>query len=342
MNISVAAWGSCITLRDDATSVDIRDSLTRAGFNVVPLGDHRAKHSLMFEFDRFAFHSHFRNLGREDRSLVIFEPKSVNPSNYSKRTRSKFLNIWAPTELMKAAETDIVYKGGGFYKPVGDLLMEKNQEPTAAPEFDVAIVNENKFSLVKGSLYTLRADALSALVNSGRRVGLAGKNWDRNSFWHYSKQIWHLVDCLRNETQPDIRLIRRKLPSRDLVDYEGKTESVLNFYGRAKFALVIENEAVYVTEKLFNAIASGSVPIYVGPKLSEFNIPEDVAIQAYPNVGSILESIEQFDESRRMRIIEAGNAFLLGSATETNWMHRNVLNRLATLIRKRLEYEGVS
>lgn len=342
MNISAAAWGICLTLSNEATSVDIRHSLIGAGFNLVPLGDKTAEHSIMFEFDRLAFREHFRGLSRATKSLVIFEPKAVNPSNYSKSTRRKFAKIWTPTELMAGDKSDIVYRGGGFYAPVEDLIGKIEHNLSRDKKFDVAIVNENKFSLVGGSHYTLRADALVMLMRAGLKVGLAGKNWDRSSIWHVSKQIWHLVDCLRNHAVPDLQLFRNRLANPWLAFYEGKTESVIDFYGNAKFALIIENESVYVTEKLFNALASGAVPVYVGPKLGDFNIPEDVAVQAEPNVNSILESISNFDDSKRNKILEAGLTFLLHSETESIWLHRNILNRLAKQIWNSLKQEEPS
>ena len=52
--------------------------------------------------------------------------------------------------------------------------------------------------------------------------------------------------------------------------YKGRVENKLLELSKFKYAIVIENEADFVSEKLFDAIAAKCVPIYVGPDLSMY------------------------------------------------------------------------
>jgi Glycosyltransferase family 10 (fucosyltransferase) C-term len=333
MKIAVASWGHCLTLRTDDFSQQLIEAFEKADFHVLPLGDPDIDHQVMFEYNQSTFDRYFANVS-QPKSLVIFEPKSVNPSNYSKRMRKVFSHIWAPTELMVETRNERVYGGGGFYVPAKDLVA--NAATRSAQKYDVAVVNENKFSLFRNSLYSLRSSALKFLIREGFTVALGGKNWDKGIFWHLAKQTWHYVDCLRSGLRTDLRLLRLPLNSRYLNDYLGRVDSVVSVYSRCRFALVVENEAVYVTEKLFNALAAGTIPVYVGPKLSTFGIPDGIAIEAKADIRDIAEAIKNFDESCRDEMIARGRTFLLSKETEAKWLQVNIMTRLIDDMRSTL------
>jgi hypothetical protein len=61
---------------------------------------------------------------------------------------------------------------------------------------------------------------------------------------------------------------------------------------RYKFALVIENELSYMSEKLFDAFFAGCIPIYVGPNVANYKIPKGLVIQCQPTVTSLIDGIE--------------------------------------------------
>jgi hypothetical protein len=60
-----------------------------------------------------------------------------------------------------------------------------------------------------------------------------------------------------------------------------------------KFALVIENDRSFISEKLFDALFAGCVPIYVGPSLNSLSLPPDLVIEAEPHLESVLEAFKE-------------------------------------------------
>jgi hypothetical protein len=56
-----------------------------------------------------------------------------------------------------------------------------------------------------------------------------------------------------------------------------------------KYSVVIENEASYVSEKLFEALFAGCIPKYVGPNLREFDFPAGLVIEVEANISAIRE-----------------------------------------------------
>ena len=49
----------------------------------------------------------------------------------------------------------------------------------------------------------------------------------------------------------------------------------------------------YMSEKLFDSLFAGTLPIYVGPNPVDFGMPEFVAICSKPDINSITNAIEQ-------------------------------------------------
>lgn len=74
----------------------------------------------------------------------------------------------------------------------------------------------------------------------------------------------------------------------------------LAFQTRHKFAIAFENSAHdgYVTEKLVQAFAAKTIPIYWGSPTvsSEFNPKAFINCQDYPNLDAVIEQIKKIDE----------------------------------------------
>jgi hypothetical protein len=82
----------------------------------------------------------------------------------------------------------------------------------------------------------------------------------------------------------------RVLHNRDLPVPDAGAETIMSVTGRYKFALVLENSLAedYVTEKLFYALISGSVPVYRGaPNVSAFAPADHCLINAADFAGPV-------------------------------------------------------
>ena len=146
------------------------------------------------------------------------------------------------------------------------------------------MVSANKLSLVKGESYSLRKKVATHILD----VQLYGREWSISN----SKK---LVDLLKSFAiaitagVPTTSAIKGWLFGDDLS--RGEVEDKLDLMANFRVAVVIENSATYVSEKLFDAIASGTIPVYVGPDLS--GIPElnNLCVQSEPTVEGIRASI---------------------------------------------------
>jgi hypothetical protein len=96
---------------------------------------------------------------------------------------------------------------------------------------------------------------------------------------------------------------------------------------------VIENSADYLSEKLIDAVISGTIPIYVGPNLNTFGLPAELAYQVNGDLSSIREACWQLMESRDIQdaILHAGREFLR-STRYMEMMNTQALRKLANMI----------
>ena len=58
-------------------------------------------------------------------------------------------------------------------------------------------------------------------------------------------------------------------------------------------AIVIENDLSKLTEKIFDALYAGCVPVFVGPEIQEHVIPSDLYFRSEPNLDAISTAIER-------------------------------------------------
>jgi hypothetical protein len=107
--------------------------------------------------------------------------------------------------------------------------------------------------------------------------------------------------ALKNSLQAGERISLGELTS-DLwyqyPEFHGWVEDKFEVLSQFKLSLVIENEADWVTEKVFDSIVAGAVPIYVGPDLSR-DFPElnKCLLLADSNAESIIARIAEVQES---------------------------------------------
>lgn len=134
------------------------------------------------------------------------------------------------------------------------------------------------------SLHLKRFRTLEILANEGM-VEVAGTGWDREE--NYPFKFKHLKELLNNHLH-------------------GRVKSKYEFLGRFKFVLAVENTEVpsYETEKLFQALISGSTPLYLGNiKDGEGAIPRDCFIDLYSEpLEKLPQLLRKISDSERQGI----------------------------------------
>jgi hypothetical protein len=332
-------WGTCLTEFNGYPGWSFPRVIESIGLQLVPIEDPRAEVLVSLEYSRRSLYKVARRIPIERRVLIALEPEAVVPSQHSKRVRSKFGMTIVQSPLQVIAEDDTVVRMG--YLPREDLVRSIVSEFGLRPVRNtaLAVVNQNKFSFVKGNQYVVRRRLLQELSKESVKCVLAGPNWDKNLLWHVVKQLKELMICLSSGRVLELRgAFGPRIPGRGNtnIEYRGKVESVYEFLSEFQFSLVIENDPKYVSEKLFNAILSGAIPLYIGPPLGDMGIPEDVCLALPKSISAkeIKEKLDQLTGQDVSKLKQAGRSWILNEKTLNEWSHDLAWERIGQSISK--------
>lgn len=209
--------------------------------------------------------------------LVLLEPPSVMPENYEPRALEKF-DLVIPLSPWRASSMGL---NSFAFQPIAEppLFLQNSDRQEA-----IIFVNALKFGSVRSSLYGWRLEILRKLEQAHLPIEVYGPNWDMTFFEEIRKRI---------------SATRRAFSSRDFKfseswsnlfyrpkSYKGEAPDKINTISKFRFALVVENDTHALTEKIFDALYSGAIVFYRGPKLGIytnlerfcFSLPEDPGI----------------------------------------------------------------
>ena len=228
-------------------------------------------------------------VAKENRILILWEPKEVNAKLYKPSTLSEYGHIFSPSVewLMGSNVHNFNWPQGKATKKIQtdrEWLKRKHK---------FVFIGSNKYSVSKGELYSLRRTVLKN-HKTKKFIDLFGHSWNSNIFYEIRSVLSSLVKVnYKNYSFKSIKLFARKYDN-----YQGVTnnkKSTLNDY---KFAIVIENSKNYISEKLFESLDNQCIVLYVGANLNT-KLHKDIAIQSNANLFSISEKL--------MRIINLSN-----------------------------------
>ena len=222
------------------------------------------------------------NLDQNMKHLLLWEPPMIDYKRHQQSTLKQYGIIWSPTINWAKKQNTRIFKWP-------QLLLEEQDESLeiwALRENKSAMVLANKFSAFKGELYSLRRE-LGIKTARKSIMDLYGDKWNLNRMYSYRHYLGNLV----RTPIWKISLKSWRYIGSQQKNYKGisqdKTETCRNY----RIVVVLENSKDYISEKFFDAFASGAIVIYVGPSLNQFGIPTESAILVEPNVNSILKKI---------------------------------------------------
>jgi len=237
-------------------------------------------------------------------ALLIWESEVTCPGNFRSKLHRNFKMILAPSPIWAARV------GGKAFdwpqnNPSNFVGSKQNLRPYRLEKW--VMVQSKKYGFTRGELYSLRNKVLVVNEND---IDLWGYGWN-------SKSIQNLLKTfVKHRSINVLKLINDyNFNKRMLLNYRGETSNKIETMSEYKFALVIENSIDYVSEKLIDAIIAGSIPIYVGPNLENFGIPQKVAINSAPDILEITRKMREVKENITLQeqTLEAGSDFILSN-----------------------------
>lgn len=177
------------------------------------------------------------------------------------------------------------------------------------------MIAADKFSAVSGELYSLRRRLAREFHN---QIDLFGPEWDFQLPRRLKRVIAETFIAIKAGAKLSLghtfSYLANPVVSRGLINH--KTDG----YRLNRFALVIENSMELRTEKLYDALESGCVPVYVGPECED-GIPKDLYLHAEPsfeNVALRMKAAREIDfqkwGARRLEWLESDHYKLSAEA----------------------------
>jgi hypothetical protein len=215
--------------------------------------------------------------------LILHEPESVIPIQYKTKVLKKFqlvlpMGIWRSRNLL--LDNWILHPRSWSAE---DNLIQTIEDTRNR---NLVMVNGNKFSANKKSLYGLRRKLSKNLFKLEVGFDLYGQNWQMSKTKELKERIWAIRKEISAFNFPSFKEAFSEFTYR-YPGYKGPVDDKYNLLTKYKFALIIENEADYITEKIFDAIYSKCVPLYIGPDLKELKDLNNCIVHISPSAKSI-------------------------------------------------------
>lgn len=261
-------------------------------------------------------------LGPEDCTLVRMEPSVVLPLNFAKSRQSQFGKVITVGGYGSQESTSVNWPL--VWPSASELEKLHNTERAER----IVVINGNKMSFVKGELYSLRRRAIRAIES----IDLYGTQWKSGFASRLIIAVKSFVQAILSGRRPFLSGI--SLWFQSYPKSKGPVSDKLKTMSAYKYALVIENSAEYMSEKLMESLFAGCIPIYVGPDPKLYGIPDDLVVRAQPNLKSIEAGLSLAETWNLAEFHSRLETFLSFDKVKDLWDHTRVYERMLEEIYK--------
>jgi hypothetical protein len=248
------------------------------------------------------------NVPASKRALVLMEPRASAPSLYRKDYLGLFAHRFAASPYWARN-----IGGFSFAWPQNIALSHQSAERSAL----ASMICANKRSAVQGSLYGLRRQVIEELERSSVPLALFGPGWDLPPSRNMYLALRAVAKAVDGGCMPEVHEAFSQsafLPR----SWRGIIADKDAGAATAPIAIVIENSADYVSEKLFDAIRVGRVPIYVGPRLEDFQIPSSLAVTVDATPTAVVQAVSSLSLEAIGHRVEGGREWLSSDAAQAH------------------------
>jgi hypothetical protein len=296
------------------------------------------------------WHSINERLGRDIfRVLIRLEPAAVYPAQFTKEIESQYNLILTPGQPTTNEQEFIRWP-------------YQFQQNPLRPDLHVTELSEVLKSHIDGQLYSYqnwsKREVFCSLIaankvspngtgNYGLRRNIVKEVQDLNL--EVYGELWKagLISKLRLR----LGVLRFALSSRskfhtkhifvDLFQHyprvKGRVQNKQALVANSKFSLVIENSDTYISEKLIDALISGSIPIYFGTSFTYTTLPEGLVVRYSGEVKNLIPFLLRLENQHVELVLKNIEEFVLGDEIQM-WDAREVFRTISRKIKS--EYLG--
>jgi len=316
--------------------------------------DPHAEVLISVNHNKRAYKQFVRNGGFVKNAILIrLEPDAVYPKQYTKSVESKYGLIISPGSVQKNRrffEWPYKYhlnpaKPNELDPNLLDILGKNlasslfSYENWSKRENLLTMVASNKVSPVRSANYGQRRELARTLPTSV--LSVYGTLWTESIRIKSLHRIAVLVSALKQGTFPNLRQVYGNL----FVNYttaKGSIGDKHELLKRSKFSLVIENSNQIITEKIFDSMINGCIPIYIGANLQYSNLPPGVAYQIDGSAEEITKLIQNYSKEEVELKLTRMSEFLMSASFLENWSDSKVFEKIGLEVSKYILDEAKS
>lgn len=323
--INVIIFGHCSTKLDRHENNRWQYFLTLLesnGFELVEHSHPNLEYYLEIDFDVNSIRKIVNKLPRENRILIRVEPPSINPTQFKRNIENLFGAIIQVITLPSTTNTEISWIPGFFphrdhfidlrnknFMNYESLYISANEKKNLAftfedSYFNFGIVNSNNVNLFSTSLYSTRRKMLNRISRSGFEIVVAGNGWDNSLTLWIKKHFIEIFRAFKTKTLVSPSKFYLNIRKSNNIKIIGRVKNEIELYSKVKYSIIIESDIYDFSEKLFNCLLSGSVPLYIGPDLSTVGLPRDLVLELPTkrrDFSSFLENLSNRDLYEKKR-----------------------------------------
>lgn len=267
---------------------DFADEIERNGFTIADkLKEPSVKYLIAHSHSKPAIREAKKNRVKlSHRILVIWEPDIVDEKIRSSRILKNYGHVFVPSEYWYVNSSLTRFK----WPQSVTNYMEPNFAEWLKRENKPVIIQANKYSIHKDEKYSLRREVITSLEKTEHAVVLYGSDWNKGVI--FNLRSW--LSSARHVFLRNWRFGSLNSQINNYSNYRGVAENKQHVNAQFRCSVVIENSLDYISEKLFDAVSSGSYVFYVGPDLSDFGLGDFPLQQIRPNAFEITKEVNKF------------------------------------------------
>ena len=315
-------------------------------YNLVPAG--KCKFLVSFNHEKKLYRDFIKSGGDPKCSILIqMEPETIFPAQYKKRIEDKYGLIISPGSSKYSVDSDLFVGWPYKYHLNPAEPNEKDPDLRLALDFNsldallslenwkkrshkLVMIAANKVSPISSSNYGIRRHL--AKTAQSNQLEVYGSLWDEKIYFRARHRLAVLVAAMRQGTFPNLKHVYASL-FRKYKTTKGAVPDKHKLLKDTKFNLVVENSNKVVTEKIFDALINGAIPVYIGPDLVDFGIPREVAIIGSSDISKIETTIENIADQKIEVYLESIKGFLMSDYFRMSWESEEVHKKIAVLIK---------
>ena len=303
---------------------------------------------IFFNYNKNSYRQ-YRELGKDLNNLVLIrlEPIAVYPHQYQDSIKNKFRLVIDPGREINDDQklstfigwpyqynlnpTSPVQNGPSLNSVVNQSIKDKNFELDVWNKkySKIVLIAANKVSPTSDSNYKLRREIVKRM--SPNEIDVFGELWASS----FNKKLYHRLAVglysLKSGYLPNIYELYGDI-FRKYKSAKGVVQNKHTTIQKYKYSLVIENSSDYCSEKLFDALINGSIPIYIGPINRRILLPDNLYFRSSGSVEEIRRLIKSINNEQVNDMLKFMKDYIQSENFNQIWGFENVYLKISNTI----------